>query len=158
MLAIISVYGIVGTTLFMILTITEMIIMKVIYIHKFSKVAVMNEYFISTILVAFNIVISIFVISLRVILKEYVNTPTLYRYFDQQIEKRTDIQQNAIRYVIIHKLEIPALWVFLSADAQLLGTSLAGARMPSSISLDLLLKLNILCSALPCSAPCLCTL
>ena len=96
--AIISMYGIIGTTIFMILTITEMIIMKVIYIHKFSKVAVMNEYFISTILVAFNIFISILVISLRVILKEYVNTPTLYRYFDQQTETRSELQQKAIRY------------------------------------------------------------
>ena len=35
----------------------------------------------------------------------------------------------------IIKLEIPASRVFLGADAQLLGTSLAGARMPLTISL-----------------------
>ena len=36
---------------------------------------------------------------------------------------------------MLHTLEITASRVFLDADAQLLGTSLAGARMPLIISL-----------------------
>ena len=43
-------------------------------------------------------------------------------------------------YSISIKLEILALWVFLSADAQLLGTILAGARMPLSMCFQSLLR------------------
>ena len=49
------------------------------------------------------------------------------------------------------ELEIPASRVFLGADTQLLGTSLAGAKI--SICLKSLLKLNSLSSASPRSAP-----
>ena len=54
----------------------------------------------------------------------------------------------------IKVLEIPASRVFLGADAQLLGTSLAGARMPLTISITSHLKLNIRSSASPCSTSC----
>ena len=50
-------------------------------------------------------------------------------------------------YSISIKLEIRALWVFLSADAQLLGTILAGARMPLSMCFQSLLRLNEHCSS-----------
>ena len=39
-----------------------------------------------------------------------------------------------LSFNFIFKLEIPASRVFLGADAQLLGTSLAGAKMPLCMS------------------------
>ena len=37
---------------------------------------------------------------------------------------------SSVKWNLYNKLEIPALRVFLGADAQLLGISLASARMP----------------------------
>ena len=51
-------------------------------------------------------------------------------------------------------LGIPASRVFLAADAQLLGTSLAGAETPLRICLKSLLKLNASSLALPRSTLC----
>ena len=54
----------------------------------------------------------------------------------------------------IYKLEIPASRVFLGADAQLLGISLADAKMPLNVCFKAQLNLNMHSLALPCSAPC----
>ena len=52
--------------------------------------------------------------------------------------------QAPVFFALLYRLlEISTSWVFLGADAQVLGTSLADTRMPSSIGLKSLLKLNI---------------
>ena len=56
-LATISYYGNVSYILYCVLAITEMVILKVLYIFKFSTIAAVNEYFLKTMLISFNIVV-----------------------------------------------------------------------------------------------------
>ena len=61
--------------LYLTMTIMEMVVMKYIYISKFSKIAAMNEYFISTSLTLFNIVIIAINVILRLATREMETSP-----------------------------------------------------------------------------------
>ena len=74
-LGIVNATGTIASVRFLLLTITEIFILKVLYIYKFSTIAVINEYFIKNILIGFNIIfIGINVIILG-LLKEYEIDP-----------------------------------------------------------------------------------
>ena len=67
--------GTIACVRFLSLTITEIIILKVLYIYKFSTIAVVNEYFIKNILIGFNMIfIGVNVIILG-LLKEHETDP-----------------------------------------------------------------------------------
>ena len=66
------IFGITGFLLYAILTITEMTIIKFIYIQSYHKIAILNEYFISSLLEKFNI----FFVSLCLFVRFYLKADT----------------------------------------------------------------------------------
>ena len=86
---------------YLILTFTEMTIMKVIYIFKFSRIAAVNEYFISRMLIFFNFVVVMIIAIIRLILKEYETNPSLCYYRDQiplyQLKVRRDEHEDLVK-------------------------------------------------------------
>ena len=65
----------VAVTIHLVMTITEMVVMKYIYISKFSRVAAINEKFISTTLTLLNVVIIVINLMLRLVTKELETSP-----------------------------------------------------------------------------------
>ena len=88
----------VATTIHLVMTITEMVVMKYIYMSKFSRIAAINEKFISTILTLFNVVIIAINLILRLMTKEletspWYNNPPQYTLPPY----RTVVQTNIVR-------------------------------------------------------------
>ena len=87
--------------LYLILSLAEMITMKVIYIFKFSKIAAMDEYFITKMLIFFNIIIIGFHIIPRIVTNEYMTTPILVNHRNQDfldyLNERTSEQESTVR-------------------------------------------------------------
>ena len=70
-MAVINVYGAYGCTLYLLLTITEIIVLKVIYINKFSTIAMVNEYFLKKVLILSNFTVIGVYILILLSLREY---------------------------------------------------------------------------------------
>ena len=88
----------VGVSFHSLMTITEMVVIKCIYISKFSRIAAINENFISTILTLFNMVIIAINVILRIATRE-METSTIYLYHNPQqsaYNLRTDVQNNVV--------------------------------------------------------------
>ena len=84
--------------LHLVMTLTEMVAMKCIYIWKFSRIAAINENFISTTLTLFNMVIIAINIILRLATRQMETLP-LYLYHNPQqsaYNLRTDVQNNVV--------------------------------------------------------------
>jgi hypothetical protein len=80
--------------LYLAMTITEMVVMKYIYITKFSMIAAIDENFISTTLIFFNIVtIAVFII-IHLVTK---NMEIASRYFQYNPPQSTNVQKNVAR-------------------------------------------------------------
>ena len=75
-------YGTVAYLLYLVFTVTEMVVMKALYILRFSRIAAMNENFITLNLILFNGVFISWNITMRLTLGEYEVNPWLYLYFD----------------------------------------------------------------------------
>ena len=87
-----------AVSLHLMMTITEMVVMKCLYIWKFSRIAAINENFISTTLTLFNMVIIAINIILRLATRE-METSTIYTYHNPQqsaYNLRTDVQNNVV--------------------------------------------------------------
>ena len=85
-------------SLHLVMTITEMVVMKCIYIWKFSRIAAINENFISTILTLFNMVIIAINIILRLATRQMETSP-LYLHLNPQqsaYNLRTDVQNDVV--------------------------------------------------------------
>ena len=84
--------------LHLVMTITEMVVMKCIYISKFSRIAAVNESFITTTLTLFNMVIIAINIILRLVTREVETSPVYFYHNPQQsaYNLRTDVQNNAV--------------------------------------------------------------
>ena len=81
--------------LHLVMTITEMVVMKCIYIWKFSRIAAINENFISTTLTLFNMVI----IAINIILRLATREMEMHAYFNppqSAYNLRTDEQNNVV--------------------------------------------------------------
>ena len=76
------------------LTLTEMVLFKIVYIFKYSRIAAMNEYFLTFFITSFNFVVIFGSTIIRILLKEYAGTR---RYF----------HQFAKPYEVYKKVEIP---------------------------------------------------
>ena len=77
------------------MTITEIVVLKYIYISNFSRIAAINENFISTTLTLFNMVI----IAINIILRLATREMELYFYLNPQqsaYDLRTDLQNNVV--------------------------------------------------------------
>jgi hypothetical protein len=80
------------------MTITEMVVMKCVYIWKFSRIAAINENFISTTLTLFNMVIIAINLILCLSTRE-IETSPMYVYLNPQqsaYNLRTDVQNNIV--------------------------------------------------------------
>ena len=87
-------------SLYLILCFTEMIIIKVIYIFKFSRIAAGNEYFITRILILMNFVIISIIVTIRITLKDYETHPGLvWRNLIplNQLKTKTEAHQNIVK-------------------------------------------------------------
>ena len=97
--------GVIGCSLYFVLAITEIIIMKVIYIYKFSMITSMNEYFVTTLLILFNIVLVGISVTNHLIVKEYETSNHAYLCHIQsqdplnQLNVRKNAQDTAVRLV-----------------------------------------------------------
>ena len=85
--------------LHLVMTITEMVVMKCIYISKFSRIAAVNESFITTTLTLFNMVIIAINIILRLVTREVETSPVYFYHNPQQsaYNLRTDMQNNVVK-------------------------------------------------------------
>ena len=86
-----------GTTsyvFYMSLIVAEMVMMKTLYIFNYSKIASMNEYFITKMLVLFNISIIFMNMISRLALREYESTPFLG--YKNKENKRTNIHKHPV--------------------------------------------------------------
>ena len=80
-----------------------MLILKVLYIFKFSTIAAVNEYFMRNILISFNIVVIGVNLTIRLTLKEHEIAP--HRFLSNlrpknvlnQSTVRTDAHKNAVK-------------------------------------------------------------
>ena len=88
----------IAVSLHVVMTITEMVVMKCIYIWKFSRVAAINENFISTTLTLFNMVIIAINIILLLATRQMETTPFyLYRNPQQSTYNlRPDVQNDVV--------------------------------------------------------------
>ena len=88
----------IAVSLHVVMTITEMVVMKCIYIWKFSRVAAINENFISTTLTLFNMVIIAINIILLLATRQMETTPFyLYRNPQQSTYNlRPDVQNGVV--------------------------------------------------------------
>ena len=86
----------IAVRLHMMMTITEMVVMKCIYISKFSRIAAINENFISTTLTLFNMVIIAINIIFRLATREMETSPWYLYHSPQQsaYNLRTDVENN----------------------------------------------------------------
>ena len=80
------------------MTLTEMVVMKCIYIWKFSRIAAINENFISTTLTLFNMVIIAINIIFHLSTREIETCPVYFYLNPQQFNYnlRTDVQNNDV--------------------------------------------------------------
>ena len=87
-----------AVSLHSVMTITEMVVMKCIYIWNFSRIAAINENFISTTLTLFNMVIIAINVILRLSTKA-IETSSVYFYLNPQqftYNLRADVQNNVV--------------------------------------------------------------
>ena len=92
----------ISVNLNLVMTSTEMVVMKYIYIYKFSRIAAINENFITTTFTLFNAIINAINIILRLATKEVETSPW---YFNHNLQhppqftynQRTDVQKNVVR-------------------------------------------------------------
>ena len=80
------------------MTITEMVVMKNIYIFRFSRIAAINENFISTTLTLFNVIIIVINLILRLGTREFETSPWYFSINPQQsaYNLRTDVQNDVV--------------------------------------------------------------
>ena len=74
-------FGINRTIHYHALTMAEMVLFKVLYIYKYSRIAAMDEYFLTFIVTLFNIVIIFGFTVIRISLKEHLMTRWYYHTF-----------------------------------------------------------------------------
>ena len=101
-LALIAYYGGISCSLYSVLSITEIIILKVLFIFKFSTIAAVNEYFLKKMIVSFNIIaIGIHFIT-RITLNEHQTSPRGFAILRSQaasklLNVRTEAQVNVAK-------------------------------------------------------------
>ena len=74
-------FGVYRILIHIMLTLTEMVIIKIIYMFKFSVIAVMDEYFLTNFITSFNVLINFGLTIIRVWLNEHRRTRMYFRNF-----------------------------------------------------------------------------
>ena len=80
--------------MYIMLTLVEVIVFKIIYLYKYSRIAIINEYFLTNFVTSFNIVLIFWFTIIRIALKENVRTRAYFQQFGKPFE-------------IYRKVEIP---------------------------------------------------
>ena len=78
--------GYTRTILYHVLTVAEMVIFKILYMYKYSRIAAMDEYFLSFFMTTFNIIILFGQTTIRICLKEHLRTRFYYQNFAPMTE------------------------------------------------------------------------
>ena len=68
------------------MTIAEMVIFKILYLYKYSYIAIMNEYFLTNFIISFNLVVISYLTMIRICLKEESRTRNYFRYYGKPYE------------------------------------------------------------------------
>ena len=79
-------FGIVRTIMFDLLTIAEMLLFKIFYMHSYSRIAGVNEYFLTNFVTSFNIIIVFGFYIIRICLEEHVRTRLYYKNYAKPYE------------------------------------------------------------------------
>ena len=74
-------FGLGRTGLYHALTVTEMDVFKILYMYKYSRIAAMDEYFLTFFMTSFNIMILFGQTIIRICLKEHRRTRYYYKIF-----------------------------------------------------------------------------
>ena len=74
------------------LTLSEMVIFKILYMYKFSIIAAMDEYFLTNYITLFNVMINLGFATIRVSLGEHKRTKIYFNNF----AKPTDVYEKVI--------------------------------------------------------------
>ena len=72
--------------MFSVLTIAEMLLFKIFYMHSYSWIAGVNEYFLTNFVTFFNIIIVFVFYVIRICLEENVRTRHYYQHFAEPHE------------------------------------------------------------------------
>ena len=72
-------FGIYRIITHILLTLAEMVIFKILYMYKFSVIAIMDEYFLTHFLTLFNVLINLGLTTIRVWLNEHRRTSMYFR-------------------------------------------------------------------------------
>ena len=79
-------FGVVRTYMYVWVTCAEILLFKIIYMHNYSKISAMDEYFLTNFVTFFNLVI-IFVFSMvRICLREHLRTRMYHGNFAEPFE------------------------------------------------------------------------
>ncbi len=68
------------------LTLTEVVIFKIIYMYKFSIIAAMDEYFLTNLVISLNFMINFGLATIRIMLGEHKRTRMYFRNFAEPTE------------------------------------------------------------------------
>ena len=79
-------FGMNRTSMYLILTVAEMVIFKILYLYKYSRIAVMNEYFLTHFTILFNLVIIFGFTIIRISLEENMRTRLYFFLFGKPYE------------------------------------------------------------------------
>ena len=79
-------FGIYQTMRFTFLTAAEMFVFKILYIYNYSRIAGVNEYFLTNFVTSFNIIITFGFSMIRVCLEENLRTRFYYQNYAEPYE------------------------------------------------------------------------
>ena len=79
-------FGFYRITMHILLTLAEMVILKILYMYKFSLIAAIDEYFFTNFITLFNILINFGFTIIRVTLGENRRTRIFFRNFGKPTE------------------------------------------------------------------------
>ena len=85
-------FGVYRITMHFFLTLSEMVILKILYLSKFSIIAAMNENFLTNFITLFNVMINLGFGTIRVSLGEHKRT----RIYFNNFAKPTDVYKKVI--------------------------------------------------------------
>ena len=79
-------FGLLRTLMFSVLTIAEMLIFKIFYMHRYSWIAGVNENFLTNFVTFFNMIIVFGFYMIRICLEEHVRTRFYYQNYAKPYE------------------------------------------------------------------------
>ena len=79
-------FGVIRTYMYVWVTCAEILVFKIIYMHNYSKISAMDEYFLTNFVTFFNILIIFIFSMIRICLREHLRTRTYHWNFAEPFE------------------------------------------------------------------------